>query len=758
MKKSTLWLACMTACASALAQPDVLLADASHATELPDVVIISTSPLGTSGISLKQYPGNVQTINYADIPKDANNVAEVLQSASSSITLNYTQGNPYQMDLSYRGFSASPVLGTPQGISVFMDGMRVNEPFGDVVSWDLIPQIAIANMTLIPGSNPVYGLNTLGGALSMNTKSGFQFSGTQAKGGMGSFGRMSMDVETGGHGEDTDYYIAGSALHDNGWAHYNPSTVQQFFSKFGFQDDVRDIDFSFMYADNSLYGNQTVPLSMLNDAASGYSHPDYTKTQSYAFNLKSTWALSRMDELAGNVYYRHIERNILNSNINDTVSPGDNSCASNPTSCTASNILTNYTQSIYGLNLQSNHTGLWLDRARNLTFGINYEHATTSLNNLGQNAYLDNTRAVVGVENFSNQGNVNSVNRRFGVYATQTSQATSLLAVTTSARWDWAAINLAGATCSDSSTRSQLCNPASNSSAWTSVDGVNTYHRLNPSIGATYQLSEKTTSFINYSEGFRTPNAIELACSDASKPCSNLPNAFSADPPLQPVISKTWEAGLRNDSHSALRWKGAFFLSHLYNDIYLNQVNSTQGYFSNIGQTQREGLEFSLQGQSDRYDYAASLTYVNATFQSSFTPANTNNSNCTVNGPCTLVQPGAKMPSIPALTLKVNLGYKPAEHTHIGMLMIAQGPQYARGDENNTDINGQVPGFATIKLHANHELTKDTELIGTVNNVLNTQYANFGVLATNNINIGQSEQFRSIGAPRSWYAGLRMKF
>ncbi len=73
-------------------------------------------------------------------------------------------GNPFQPDISFRGFSASPLLGTPQGVSIFQDGVRVNEPFGDIVNWDLIPQSAIASIQLIPGSNPAFGLNTLGGA------------------------------------------------------------------------------------------------------------------------------------------------------------------------------------------------------------------------------------------------------------------------------------------------------------------------------------------------------------------------------------------------------------------------------------------------------------------------------------------------------------------------------------------------------------------------------------------------------------------
>ena len=89
-----------------------------------------------------------------------------------SVDINEAQGNPSQTDINYRGFTASPLLGTPQGLSVFLDGVRINEPFGDVVNWDLIPQAAISTIQLIPGSNPTFGLNTLGGAIAVTTKNG----------------------------------------------------------------------------------------------------------------------------------------------------------------------------------------------------------------------------------------------------------------------------------------------------------------------------------------------------------------------------------------------------------------------------------------------------------------------------------------------------------------------------------------------------------------------------------------------------------
>ena len=97
--------------------------------------------------------------------------------AMGSVSINSAQGNPLQLDVQFRGFTASPLLGLPQGLAVYQDGARINEPFGDSVNWDLLPESAVASITLAGGANPVYGLNTLGGALVVDMKTGFSYQG-----------------------------------------------------------------------------------------------------------------------------------------------------------------------------------------------------------------------------------------------------------------------------------------------------------------------------------------------------------------------------------------------------------------------------------------------------------------------------------------------------------------------------------------------------------------------------------------------------
>jgi iron complex outermembrane recepter protein len=125
-------------------------------------------PLEGLQLSREQIPSNVQSLSSKDI-RDANatSLGDLMNTRLQSVNVNDYAGNPFQMDITFRGFSASPQLGTPQGLSVFLDGVRVNEPFGDIVNWDLIPMNALGSMDVLPGSNPLFGLNTLGGALSL---------------------------------------------------------------------------------------------------------------------------------------------------------------------------------------------------------------------------------------------------------------------------------------------------------------------------------------------------------------------------------------------------------------------------------------------------------------------------------------------------------------------------------------------------------------------------------------------------------------
>lgn len=177
-------------------------------------------------------------------------------------------------DLTYRGFLGGPLTGSPIGLSVYLDGMRFNDAFGDTINWDLIPQFAISGVDLIPGSNPLFGLNTLGGALSMRTKRGFEFPGVEIGASGGSWGRWTVESAYGGSRGPFDWFIGFNALSESGWRDESPADLRQLFAKLGYRTSQSDLELSYVFADNKLFGNGLVPESTLAvDRSAVYTFP-----------------------------------------------------------------------------------------------------------------------------------------------------------------------------------------------------------------------------------------------------------------------------------------------------------------------------------------------------------------------------------------------------------------------------------------------------------------------------------------------------
>src|SRR5262245_33771509 len=123
----------------------------------------------------RQSAGHGADAPAADFSRDYSpNVVETFAQRIPGVTTNNVQGNEFATDLRYRGFAASPLQGTPQGLAVYMQGIRINEAFGDTVNWDLIPKVAIGRSDVWT-NNPAFGLNALGGAISFQMKDGFNY-------------------------------------------------------------------------------------------------------------------------------------------------------------------------------------------------------------------------------------------------------------------------------------------------------------------------------------------------------------------------------------------------------------------------------------------------------------------------------------------------------------------------------------------------------------------------------------------------------
>jgi iron complex outermembrane receptor protein len=722
--------------------------NAAEALELPSVEVIGTTLLPGLGTSIRDVPANVQVYTQKDLARQRqSNLAEYLEQNPTSITINAAQGNPFQPDVSFRGFTASPLLGVPQGLSVFQDGVRINEPFGDVVNWDLIPQSAISSIQLIPGSNPAFGLNTLGGALAVYTKSGSDNPGGSIQAYTGSFGRHAIEFEHGGKNGNWDYFLTGNLLHDRGWADHNPSKVAQFFGKVGYQTKDTDLDLSLTLADNTLEGTQTLPLSFSDNIRQAYTFPDQNKNKLALVTLKGSHFIDEDLLMGGNLYYRDYRNKSISSNVNGEFGSVDPDTGLVNT-IQATNDRSAIDQASYGAGLQFTYLGNLAGRKNQFVVGASADLGRAGFTQESQEAQFNATRGADPVSGFTLDTDAATSNRYYGLFATDTWSFAEQWALTLSGRYNLARIHI-----------------EDRSGSAPQLNGDNSFSRFNPAIGLNFNPVPHLTTYASYNEGMRAPTPIELTCADPNAPCK-LPNNFLSDPPLKKVVSRTLEFGARGKIGADTTWSAAAYRTELSDDIQFissQGAGSNTGFFQNVGDTRRQGIELASTTKFGALSAIARYSYIAATYQSPFIETSPVNSLADATGSIA-VSPGNAIPGIPRHNLKFRFDYDATERWSIGSNVLYTGSAYARGDENNADVRGKVPGYTVVNLDSRYKVTKDLELFGRVNNLFDREYANFGILGRNafagpartfdNEN-AVNEQFRGYGAPRGIWVGLR---
>ena len=211
------------------------------ATELPPVEVIGASPLIGSGIDRNTVPAETHVLDSNDLTREGTpDLVNSLNRQVSGVNLDSASGNPYQPTFFYHGYAASPLQGTPQGLAVYVNGVRFNQPFGDTVDWDLIPDIAIDRINL-EGSNPVFGLNALGGSVNVQLKNGFNWQGFEADVSGGSFGQIQGEFQYGKQAGNASTYVAGSVLHQGGWRDLQSTDLQNIFGDVGWRSDRAEL-------------------------------------------------------------------------------------------------------------------------------------------------------------------------------------------------------------------------------------------------------------------------------------------------------------------------------------------------------------------------------------------------------------------------------------------------------------------------------------------------------------------------------------
>ena len=758
------WLA---AAAAALALPALAAAPsqaqpADQPTQLPQVEVVAPTPLLGSGVDRRAVPAQAQVLTGKDLSLEGpTNATAALENQAQGVHLDNAAGNPFQPDLFYHGFEASPLQGTPQGIAVYLDGARFNDPFGDTVNWDLIPDLAIDRIDLV-GANPVFGLNALGGALNIRLKDGFTTHGGELDLYGGSFGQAAADVQYGLQSGDTAAYLAASGLHEDGWRNDQSSTLKKFYGDLGWRGPQAELHISVDLAQTNLNGPGTVPVQLLDaDPRAQFTGPNAIDNNYARINARGTYDLTDTTSFQALAYYDNLRQTVINGNGSPLTACGSLLCdqsgavatdrQGNPITAFLGpnglygSLATQTTNSNgYGAAWQLTNSDDLFNHTNQLVAGLSYDGATTLFDANTQSGGLDpTTRNFTGPGTLINlaDGSIAPVragitDAYYGAYLTDTFNITPKLAATLSGRFNAADIAL-----------EDLGGGA--------LTGTHVYNRFNPAAGLTYKLTQSLTLYAGYAESNRAPTPAELTCSSPAAPCS-LANFFSGDPDLKQVVAHAWEAGLRGQLSPAdstrLTWNLGAFRSDLSDDISFAQSSVLgTGYFQNIGDTRRQGIDAGLRLTTNRLLAWINYSYTDATFQSSFTEQSPNNPAADTAGNIQ-VHPGNRLPGIPAHLLKAGASYKATEKWTIGATAVAASGQYLFGDEAN--LTKKLPAYVRLDLTTSYQLLEHLQLFALLQNALDARYYTYGTFSPT-IGITRSA---NIAAPIGAFGGMKVNF
>lgn len=809
---------------------------ANAAEVFDEIRVVGVTPSSSLGIEARKLSFGVQSVDSKDLAKSlALDVSDYLNANLAGVNINSAQNNPLQPDVQYRGFTLSPLLGLSQGLAIYQDGARINEPLGDSVNWDLLPESAIDSIDLISGASPLFGLNTLGGALSVKMKNGFSFTDTQMEGYTGSWGRQVGTVESGNNNGRWGYYVNATQFEEDGWRDLSSSDAQNLYGSLSWRgSNDATVDVTFQSGTSELIGNGALPVGLINIERSAiFTAPDITENDMQMWGLNGSYDLNDRVRFSGNAFLRNNKTHSFNGDgsefetceyaggakslfeeADDTEDALedllgivlDDICDGQDASITAFADLKQLIEqraNQFGLDPEDfelediiddiSGTGIIADEAINnissrrqrsegltgqlefvdtllplpnqLVVGVSYYAGASNFKSVLELAELDPlTRSTwgLGTGAFFDEAatNIYTNTRTSSIYFTDTMDLNDALSLTVSGRF-----NRTGITLRDrSGERPEL-------------NGDHTFSRLNPAVGFAYEVNEAVNVYGSYSESNRVPTPIELACNegvfelaqqfavaDGEDPDDiefecRLPNAFLADPPLEDVVTKSVEIGIRGE------WSGHTYNASVFNsanrdDILFQTTGRSTGLFANVDKTRRLGIETSIGKDYQRLSWQGSYSYLQATFEDNLDVLSPNHPNANADGELQ-VHAGDRLPGLPEHIVKLSADFQLTQSLSMGSELIYNSSQIMRGDESN-DI-AEIGGYTVMNLRVSFSASDTFLLFVRVTNVFDTEYENFGLLGESPDEIlpnltDSRPLFLGVGAPRGAWVGMRYQF
>ena len=667
---------------------DSIRADSARTTARLAPVVVTGTRLSAVD---ERTPVQVDEINLRTVPPGPAAAIDALRNLPG-VTLFDDQGTRLQPELDVRGFIVSPVVGEPQGVSVFLDGVRINEPDAQEVNFDLIPMDAVRHAELVRGPSSLFGRNTLAGALLLSTDRGQQQPELHAELEGGAFGYRGARVAGGGIAGGLDGYVMARVGDEDGWRDGTNARTRMLFTTVGRRRDSSDVALSVLYANDRISEAGSLPESYLDvNPRLNYTGGDFFQPDLWHVALRGERSVAG-GTMRGNAFVRDNDIEQYNVNVPPPNTDG------------------------FVRNLSAGTTLEWTRpvflgaHALTITVGGEYAHDDVKYRFLAVNTPGVPTDSASAADVGCNPATgvctqVRVKDDNAALYAQGVLELAPRLALTAAARGDYVRIPY----------RDEL-DPSN--------DGTSEYTRISPRVGLNYQLTDDFRGYVAFNTGFRAPAALELACASPDAPCS-LPSALGADPPLKPVTVYDYEAGIDWEPAPRTNLDVVAFRSDVHDDILFTQPTATQGFFQNVARTRRNGVEISggvaLPAGLRAF---ASYSYTAATYRTTVQLASAIED-------AAPAEPGDRFPLSPLHRGTVGLeALRTVGSTVLDGALSVRGAssQFLRGDEANDFA--PIAGYAVVDLR----VAAETPHFGVslyVTNLLDHSYETFGIFAQN---------------------------
>ena len=700
---------------------------------------VEVGRLRTGSVPVAEVPFPIQIISGSNVRgATGSSIANAL-TGTAGLNLTNQTGSASQPDIRLRGFALSPIVGVPQGVSVFVDGVRVNEADASQVHLSLIPGGAVDRVELIRGSVGAFGRNSLAGALNIVTLRGQDRSADMEMEG-GSFGLLRGTARASESVGAFDGFV--TALYDrsNGWRQLSSSVERSLFAKIGGRGERTDAWLSYSFASHRLEGPGPLPESWLDggplppditDPPDDRRELQYTGGSGDLFVPRLHFLNARVERqlddvwtLQASAYGRLVDFRQSNDNATEPDALGLTDIRTLGSTAQASYQPSDRLMATAGAEWTRNDVEIEIRELPNQAFPLVVPATTERLE--------------------TDENNV-------GAFLEAWWRARPTVSLYGSLRFDYVKLPVR-----------DLLDP--------SGSGLNTFAQWSGGVGISKRLDQAWNAFASYGRGFRAPVILEVMCADPNDPCQ-LPFELGPDPPLKPVISDTWQAGfrmtrIRSQAEVAVYW------SEVRDDIFnvTDLDTPTRGFFTNLDRTRRVGMEASLSVvpfSSLPLTVRTAMGWTRATFESEAIlsapflddddeTGGTGDPMADGDPTPPQVEPGDRFPMVPILTANLGLRYD-LSATVFELTGGWVGGQFLVGDEGNDATLGKLEGYALLGVSVERSFGA-TVLYLRVTNLLDTDYRTFGIL-TENVRgpTGGVERFLTPGQPAMWIAGMKIR-